>query len=410
MIDLSSLPVKFQFAIFALMFTAVFLQFFLIVYKFYLTGRITNIAFDTVLFLTLAFQLCAVTGSRSKTVAFYEMKIPYYMFVFPAVLVILYTVSAIYYMYKTSKKSLTPNSVKQALDNLNSAICFIDDTGKIVLINHTMLSLMYSLSGRYPQIESEFSEYVKSEQVTAPDGKIWQFSSADLTVQGFEGFCRITASDITEIYSANIQLEDENAALAETNEEIGVMLERLSQRIREQETLNLKTQIHNDIGTSLISLSKIMKEDEKKDMQGELLTLENAVSYFSQNRIVSKPVSCEASAEKAKKMGVNLVFVNVGILNESQKNLILSAADESVTNCINHANGDKVTVSADETEDAVTIRITNNGTPPVGEIIPGGGLNSLRSKIENGGGKMYFTYSPEFALIISFEKGSDSIV
>ena len=86
LIELSSLPVKFQFAVFALMFTAVFLQFFLIVYKFYLTGRITNIAFDTVLFLTLAFQLCAVTGSRSKMVAFYEMKVPYYMFVFPAVL------------------------------------------------------------------------------------------------------------------------------------------------------------------------------------------------------------------------------------------------------------------------------------------------------------------------------------
>ncbi len=408
MLNLSSLPVDLQFALFGLIFLAVFSQFFLLVYRYYLTARIRYCIFDLVLFILLLTLISVVTASRSASKQFFLVPVPYLAFVVPSVFVIAYSLISILNEYKKSKNMLSPNSVKQALDNLNSAICFVDDTGKIVLINHTMLSLAYSLSGRYPQMLSELLELIEKEKVQSLDGRIWKFSKVPLMDKELEGFSQVTALDITELYSANEQLKKENSALAETNEKIQLMLERLSQRIREQETLNLKMQIHNDIGTSLIALSKMMKGDENENMQTQLSTLENAVGYLSANRISLSPVSKESSVEKARKNGVELIYHNLDLLSDIQQSTVISAADESVTNCIKHAKGNKVTVNVTETEKMYTATIINNGNPPENEVVLGGGLTSLKRKIESAGGKMYFTYLPEFALNVELEKRNEN--
>ena len=58
------------------------------------------------------------------------------------------------------------------------------------------------------------------------------------------------------------------------------MYKRLADRIREQENLNLKMKIHDDIGTSLITISKIIDEGINEDIETQLTLLQNAVSYF----------------------------------------------------------------------------------------------------------------------------------
>ena len=54
-----------------------------------------------------------------------------------------------------------------------------------------------------------------------------------------------------------------------------------------------------------------------------------------------------------------------------------------------------------------TVTITNNGRPPRGEIIEGGGLSALRRRIEGSGGTMTAAARPRFALTIHLPEKED---
>lgn len=404
MLSLSSLSIQGLYAVSALIFFASFGVFFLAIYKYYLTGKFRRIALDTVLFAALLLLLSFVTASRTADKLFYEIKLPFLIFDGVSVASLVYAVSGLAFEYKKSRNSLSSNSVKQALDNLNSAVCFFDETGRIVLINHTMLTLAYSLIGHYPKMQSEFEKFLKNDRFTSPDGRIWQFILTPLTEKGVEGFAQLTALDVTELVDANELLKKENSALSKTNDEIQLMLERLSDRIREQETLSLKMQIHNDIGTSLISLSGIMKNESNTGAEEQLKLLENAVAYFSSNKVNTGVTTLLQLKDKAASFGVELVVSGCKPATAAEV-LIVSAAGECVTNCINHAKGSKVFVDITENESAYSVKISNNGIPPKAEITEGGGLSSLRRKIEGEGGTLSYLYSPEFSLNITIPKG-----
>jgi len=84
--------------------------------------------------------------------------------------------------------------------------------------------------------------------------------------------------------------------------------------------------------------------------------------------------------------------------------LVVSAIRECMTNCVRHAEGSKLFVSLKEVENMHTVVIANNGRPPEGEIIEGGGLSALRAGIEKAGGEMRLQSRPVFSLTVKIPK------
>ena len=80
-----------------------------------------------------------------------------------------------------------------------------------------------------------------------------------------------------------------------------------------------------------------------------------------------------------------------------------------MTNCVNHAKGNRVTVEIAEHFNIYTVTITNNGEPPKHRIVEGGGLSNLRRSVEAAGGEMYISHSPAFALILSLPRKEQEI-
>lgn len=178
------------------------------------------------------------------------------------------------------------------------------------------------------------------------------------------------------------------------------MYKRLADRIREQENLNLKMKIHDDIGTSLITISKIMDEGINEDIETQLTLLQNAVSYFSGHRNIITG-TFEDVQRKAAEINVKLSLDGYIPQNDVLEKLIVSAAGECVTNCVHHAHGSQVDVKITEQNNLYKVVITNNGTVPKEKIIEGGGLSALRKSVESVGGEMYISHSPAFALILN---------
>ena len=147
----------------------------------------------------------------------------------------------------------------------------------------------------------------------------------------------------------------------------------------------------------------MMNHDADGDMDKQLAILQDAISYLTNDRPISRDTFEEAK-QKAVSMKVNLILKGSVPQDTVAESLIVAAAKECVTNCVNHAKGNRVTVEITEHMDILHITITNNGEVPKGKIIEGGGLSNLRKSVEAVGGEMSISHSPVFALILNLPR------
>ena len=103
----------------------------------------------------------------------------------------------------------------------------------------------------------------------------------------------------------------------------------------------------------------------------------------------------------AKNCGVEITVTGDMPENPETAYLLVVAARECLTNTITHARGDRLHMDIRHEDGHVTAVITNNGTPPAGEIKEGGGLSSLRRRIRSAGGIMAIQSLPAFALTVT---------
>ena len=80
------------------------------------------------------------------------------------------------------------SSIKEAVDNLPSGVCFFDKNGFVVLCNRTMYRLAFAITGRDLQTFSELENALRNlpegalahrdgDTFLLPDGTAWRFSS-----------------------------------------------------------------------------------------------------------------------------------------------------------------------------------------------------------------------------------------
>jgi len=246
----------------------------------------------------------------------------------------------------------------------------------------------------------EQAEKLDEELCRFPDGRVWRFQTVPLTEPELSGFLQTTAQDVTELYAVNAQLARDNEALRAAIGRMRGMVDRLSDLVREQETLNLKIRIHNDIGSSLIALSGLADGGGREDTEKQLQVLERALVYFGSDYPAAEG-TLEAVRRQAEEMGVTLETEGYLPHGGALEELVAAAARECVTNCVRHARGSRVTVRLSERGGVYTAAITNDGQVPAGPIAEGGGLSALRRRVEGAGGEMHLAHAPRFALILN---------
>lgn len=311
---------------------------------------------------------------------------------------------------------ITPDSIREATNALTMGICFADPAGRIILCNETMRELSYMMIGSYPQMIGELDtvlfppgsdgERSSSGIFFFPNGNVRQFNSSRITVRGEEGWRQITAQDITELYRVREYLESENRRLAETNCKLRAMYDRMTDDIRERESLEMKIRVHNTMGRSLITIQDIMENPDEADKK--LAELKEAVSILSDSQtpphgdIADEMKNCE-------KLGVRLILNGYLPKDPGLERIVISAIRECATNCVRHAHGTYIAVDIQERHGIYSVTITNDGEKPKGKITEGSGLSSLRLRIEASGGEMLTAYSPRFALLLNLPGTEEDI-
>lgn len=316
------------------------------------------------------------------------------------------------------------SSVKEGFDNLPSGICFADCNGSIILCNRQMHRLCHLLMGTDLQHIFELRQALKEPQsgVTVmdeatmiyhfPNNSLWQFSETAITDAEGNKYTQIQAISVTELYEKRAELERENQALIKANTRAKKLYAELEQIIREKETLAMKMKVHDDMGQCLLSTRDLLTHDSSLEDYRKggrrwaqalrMLSFADHSSYAEGPAASSDPLA-ELLASAAE-IGVR---INVqGELPPAKDNayLLIVAMRECATNTVRHAKGNEMTVQLIQTRNTDIAVITNNGTPPNGEIIEGGGLSSLRRSVENRGGAMIIDSKPVFRLAITLPK------
>ena len=83
---------------------------------------------------------------------------------------------------------------------------------------------------------------------------------------------------------------------------------------------------------------------------------------------------------------------------------------QCVTNAVRYANASELYAEFMETEDIATVSISNNGNKPDSVIVEGGGLSTLRRRVERAGGTMSVHSIPEFRLTVTVPKAKEGVL
>ncbi|KIR02830.1 hypothetical protein P261_01645 [Lachnospiraceae bacterium TWA4] len=243
-----------------------------------------------------------------------------------------------------------------------------------------------------------------------PDKTIWSFDESEVITESNQKYIQITATDVTKLYHLQEELNEQNKELTEMIEQVKRITQNVAEVTRQQEILTAKMRVHNKMGNCLLAARQYLVQDFPKHKKQPLIDL-----WKDSLEVLSGEIHAEdeedafsAVVNIAKTMGVDVKVFGKQPSDEKTAYMLVVALRECVTNTIRHAQGNEIFVEITESLGKVGAIYTNNGKVPQKEIVEGGGLTSLRQKIEAIGGIMTVSSFPKFSLTIELPEHSSN--
>ena len=326
-----------------------------------------------------------------------------------------YLCRAIWSERRRYSHSLSYWSVNEAVDDVPCGVCFSDSFGRIILCNTKMQELCKVMTGSYlqdydilrkaiddePAAEGFFRLSRDSDVFYFPDASVWMFQEYRLQEPDFAGYRQTIAVNVSEIYYNGEKIRANNEKLAILNHKLEEMYEKIGDKIREQETLAMKMQVHDSFGRSLLLIRRILERKENQDkMDKQLSALKHLVYILTGSAVESMEKLYEDTIKHAEEIGISVQISGNVPMYPAYRLLADRAIRECVTNCARHAHGSVVFVKIDKCANEYNIRITYDGDVPEKNSEEGGGLSALRKAVEAEKCRMQVSFSPEFCLIL----------
>lgn len=313
------------------------------------------------------------------------------------------------------KKVITPSAIKESLDQLETGLCFSQPNGLVLLTNHRMNELSHVIFGTAIQNANLLWKALISDQpveaVTRiafgeqpefrlPDGTIWTFHRETL-----KGAIQITAADTTHQHQLVDELQSKHRELKEMNARIRSYGDKVDEYVSARERLETRVNLHGFLGQALL-MTRHYLQYENGNPQKIIDIWQRNIDVLRLEAEPQQTTDSMTSLQNAANAIGMQVHVNGHLPENAQtRKLIAAMGAETLTNAVRHADARQLWIDVEETETAHVIRYTNDGTVPEGPIAEGGGLSTVRRKIEAAGGTISIEAEPQFVLTIIFQKG-----
>lgn len=313
------------------------------------------------------------------------------------------------------RTAITPSSIKESLDHLETGLCFSQPNGLVILSNHRMNELSHAIFGKALQNANLFWNALTSDLPVAgveriasgerpefhlQDGVIWTFHREVL-----DGSIQITAADTTRQHQLVGELQDRHHDLEAMNARIRSYGDKVNEYVIARERLETRVNLHGFLGQALL-MTRHYLQYESGDPKRIIDIWQRNIDVL---RLEAEPQqetdSLVSLRNAAQAIGMQVHVSGHLPENAQQRRLIAAIGAETLTNAVRHANAKQLWIDVEETDAAHIIRYTNDGSMPSGSIAEGGGLSTARKKIEAAGGRMLIEAAPRFTLTVIFEKG-----
>ncbi|MDD6069261.1 MAG: hypothetical protein PUC12_00385 [Clostridiales bacterium] len=327
----------------------------------------------------------------------------------------------VWVLWREKKNRLTPGAIKEGMDALPDGICFFSADGQPLLVNIQMNRISGELFDTEILNAEDFWKQLKTGErmgngvilrteptvlVRTEDGKIWDFHRNILAI-GHSEIQELIAYDVTRQYELYGELEKQNQRLSRINERLRLYSREVEQITAENEILTAKIKVHDNVGRSLLAFRSYLTQSPAERDQEQLLLLWRYTIEVLKNEADNVNQQDRWGLLLKAAQAVDVTIVREGELPESEKekNILIAALHECLTNTVKHANGNELYVSIRSGDTSIMAKMTNNGAPPHGRIEETGGLKNLRRTIETAGGIMTIESSPRFVLQVELPKG-----
>ena len=321
-----------------------------------------------------------------------------------------------------NRKTINHRSIKESLDNLPIGVCFFNEAGLPVLCNHAMQRFSFAVCGKDVQFITDLEHCLADDFIPTtdakkdglvfvlPDGRAWHLEKRTFTNESGNRYTQYIATDVTELHENRVELQEENAQLRRVQSDLQVLSANVVTVTREEEILNTKMRVHDEMGRCLIAAQKYLQEGSNESIPDSVaIAWQRAVSMIKYNNETAD----EDMLSQVRKTceSVKLGFVQMGKLpkEESSAYLLTCAVRECVTNAVRYAGASELYADFTETETCATVVVYNDGKQPDVEIKEGGGLSTLRRRVERAGGSMTVQSRPRFKLTVTVPKGKEGV-
>jgi len=316
-----------------------------------------------------------------------------------------------------NRKTINHRSIKESFDNLPTGVCFFNEAGLPVLCNHAMQRFSFAVCNRDVQFVTDLEDCLDKDFVPIgdveregsvfilPDGQVIRLKMKLLTYENGETYTQFTATDITQLYQSRAELSRENEQLRKVQSNLMQMSANMVAVTREEEILSAKMRIHDDMGRCLMAAQQYLKKCDPVDISDHMIASWHRAVSMLKNYNESEEEDMLAQIRKTCEF-FKLKLVRTGELPAQEKvaYLLTCALRECLTNAVRYASATELYADFTETATEATVTITNNGAVPDRKIVEGGGLSTLRCRVERAGGQMIVQSHPCFRLQVTLPK------
>ena len=311
-------------------------------------------------------------------------------------------------MKKTGR--LPRSSVKESMDNLPAGLCFSRKSGLVILCNRRMNELSQIITGAELQDANAFWDWLSKEPfdeltrfrfgqsiaVRLPDGRVWAFSRERFLL-GKEAITQMSSFDVTDLDAARQKLNQANQALSEMNSRLRQYGKNIVETTAREERLETKMRINDELGSILLTTRRYLQTGDGDPQQMIELWRLGRVALQTGGPAQTR-TSLSYLENAAAALGVTLVLEGEFPAHGPEAELLFAAAAEALNNAVRHGKATLLSIAIRRSPGSITALFSNDGTPPTGRIVEGGGLAALRETLERAGGSMEIRTSPAFTL------------
>lgn len=310
---------------------------------------------------------------------------------------------------------ISRNAVKESFDTLPAGICCFDRNGLLRLVNHKMQNITAVLCGRDLQTLADLQQALHSpgggvrlvDAVVGiyqfPDGTVYRFVFRDGTDNGGVFYTEVMAFDVSRPAALHAELTRENERLADANRRAKRLYDNMPDIVREEEILKMKMRVHDDIGHTLIAARRALRHEQNlEDIRRQAAEWQRSIDLLCRVRQEdSAQDPLEYMQKRAAALGVTVWLHGEYPMQRAARELYALILRECTSNCVRHAGASELYADSTRRGEQWQLSVKNNGLSPTKTVREGGGLSSLRRRIEKAGGTMTVYSLPNFVLEIT---------